>query len=72
MREILLCHRNLRKHWQDAEKVRQRRARIAQRPQRTEAYASPLRSLRPCWTAFLRILKWFWCLHRTETSGHIF
>ncbi|HEX6728113.1 MAG TPA: hypothetical protein VF078_12225, partial [Nitrospira sp.] len=24
--------------------------------QRTEAYVSPLRSLRPCWTAFLRIL----------------
>jgi hypothetical protein len=25
--------------------------------QRTEAYASPLRSLRPCWTAFLSILR---------------
>ena len=24
--------------------------------QRTKAYASPLRSLRPCWTAFLSIL----------------
>src|SRR5689334_2673519 len=27
--------------------------------QRTEAYASPLRSLRPCWTAFLSILQWY-------------
>jgi hypothetical protein len=25
--------------------------------QRTKAYASPLRSLRPCWTAFLSILQ---------------
>jgi Polyketide cyclase / dehydrase and lipid transport len=28
--------------------------------QRTEAYASPLRSLRPCWTAFLSILSLLW------------
>jgi len=32
--------------------------------QRTEAYASPLRSLRPCWTAFLSILKLFWHQHQ--------
>ena len=40
---------------QDAEKVRQRRSRIDQRlteTQRTEAYASSLRLLRPCWTVF--------------------
>jgi len=43
--------------------------------QRTEAYASPLRSLRPCWTAFLSILRnsgisticeihGVWCINR--------
>jgi len=56
----------------DAEKGRQRRSRIPQRltvrPGQTPVtgdgwagwktvYASPLRSLRPCWTAFLRILR---------------
>ncbi|MDZ4857231.1 MAG: hypothetical protein SGJ26_20650, partial [Nitrospirota bacterium] len=39
--------------------------------QRTEAYASPLRSLRPCWTAFLIILKLFWRQHCTENFSHI-
>jgi len=34
--------------------------------------SSPLRSLRPRWTAFLSILKIVWHYHRTETSGHIF
>jgi len=40
--------------------------------QRTEAYASPLRSLRPCWKAILSILTLFWREHRTENSSHIF
>ena len=39
--------------------------------QRTEAYASPLRSLRPCWTAFLSILKLVVREHRTDHSSHI-
>jgi len=39
--------------------------------QRTEAYASPLRSLRPCWTAFLSILTVFCRSYRTEHSSHI-
>jgi len=43
--------------WQDAEKVRQRRSRISQRLTVRHEYDSPLRSLRPCWTAFLRILR---------------
>jgi hypothetical protein len=42
--------------YQDAEKVRQRRSRIAQGLNVPKPYASPLRSLRPCWTAFLSIL----------------
>jgi putative transposase len=46
-----------KKLWQDAEKVRQRRSRIAQRLTVPHEYDSPLRSLRPCWTAFLRILR---------------
>ena len=29
---------------------------VSAEAQRTEAYASPLRSLRPCWIAFLSIL----------------
>jgi hypothetical protein len=45
---------------QDAEKVRQAAFSHRSEAQRTEAYASPLRSLRPCWTAFLSILKLFW------------
>jgi hypothetical protein len=32
------------------------------------AYASPLRSLRPCWTAFLSILRAFLC--QAETFHH--
>ena len=46
--------------------------------QRTEAYASPLPSLRPCWTAFLSILRCsvpqFFC-HREavrETESEFF
>ena len=42
---------------QDAEKVRQRRSRIAQRLTVRQEYDSPHRSLRPCWTAFVRILR---------------
>jgi hypothetical protein len=74
--------------WQDAEKVRQRRSRIAQRLNVEENFleigntggaypftkihlkgerptrsavrtSSPLCSLRPCWTAFLSILRLF-------------
>ena len=33
--------------------------------QRTEAYASPLRTLRPCWTAFLSILRGVLLLSQT-------
>ncbi|MEO5864431.1 MAG: hypothetical protein ABIQ79_05295, partial [Nitrospiraceae bacterium] len=36
------------------------------------SHASPLRSLRPCWTAFLSILRLFCLHHRTENSNHIF
>ena len=56
---------------QDAEKLHQRRSRIAQ-SSTYRTYASPLRSLRPCWTAFLRILTLFWPKHRTETFGHTY
>ena len=41
---------------QDAEKVRQLCSRIAQRLNVPQGYASPPRSLRPRWTAFLSIL----------------
>jgi len=41
---------------QDAEKVRHRRSRVTQRLTVPQEYDSPLRLLRPCWTAFLRIL----------------
>ena len=34
--------------------------------QRTEAYASPFRSLRPCWTAFLSILRGVLLCFRTS------
>src|SRR5439155_11946052 len=34
--------------------------------QRTEAYASPLRSLRPCWTDFLSILRRLLFLSQTR------
>ena len=39
------------------EKDRQRRSRIASRLTVPHEYDSPLRSLRPCWTAILRILR---------------
>src|SRR5437867_11843147 len=42
---------------QDAEKVRQRRSRFAQKLNVPKRTPSPLRSLRPCWTAFLIILR---------------
>jgi hypothetical protein len=42
---------------QDAENVRRRRARIPQRLTVRREYDSPRRSLRPCWTAFVRILR---------------
>jgi len=42
---------------QDAEKVRQRRSRFAQKLNVPKRTPSPLRSLRPCWTAFLSILR---------------
>ena len=41
---------------QDAEKGRQRRSGVTQRLTIPQEYDSPLRSLRPCWMAFLRIL----------------
>jgi hypothetical protein len=41
---------------QDAEKVSQRRSRVAQKLNIPKRSPSPLRSLRPCWTAFLSIL----------------
>jgi hypothetical protein len=37
--------------------------------QRTEAYASPLRSLRPCWTAFLSVLLEGLCREFDESEG---
>jgi hypothetical protein len=42
--------------WQDAEKGRQWRSRFAQTLNVPKRTPSPLRSLRPCWTAFLSIL----------------
>ncbi|HQW90250.1 MAG TPA: hypothetical protein PK478_10380, partial [Nitrospira sp.] len=39
------------------EKVRQRRSRIAPRLTVRHEYDSPLRLLRPCWTAFLNSLR---------------
>ncbi len=51
-----VCHGN-GSFRQDAEKVRQRRSRFAQRLHVPNEYASPLRSLRPCWTAMLSILR---------------
>jgi hypothetical protein len=42
---------------QAAEKVRQRRSRIVQILNVPRGYASGLHSLRPCWTAFLSILR---------------
>jgi len=42
--------------WQDAEKVHQHRSRFAQKLNVPKRTPSPLRSLRPCWTAFLSIL----------------
>ena len=47
----------LRRSPQDAEKVPQRRSRFVQRLHVPKEYASPLRSLRPCWTRFLSILR---------------
>ncbi len=41
---------------QDVEKVLQLRSRIAHRLTVRKKYVSPLRSLRPCWKAFLNIL----------------
>ena len=43
--------------YQDAEKVRQWRSRFAQRLNVSKRTPSPLRALRPCWTAFLSILR---------------
>jgi hypothetical protein len=45
------------KRWQDAEKVRQRRFRFAQKLNVPKRTPSPLRSLWPCWPAFLSILR---------------
>jgi hypothetical protein len=42
---------------QDAEKVRQRRSRFAQKLNVPKRTPSPLCSLRPCWTIFLSILR---------------
>jgi hypothetical protein len=42
--------------WQDAEKVRQLRSHFAQKLNVPKRTPSLLRSLRPCWTAFLSIL----------------
>jgi hypothetical protein len=42
---------------QDAEKVRQLRSRFAQKLNVPKRTPSPLRSLRPCWTTFLSILR---------------
>ena len=42
---------------QDAEKGRQHRSRIVQTLNVPQGYASDLHSLRPCWTAFLIILR---------------
>ncbi len=43
--------------YQDAEKARQLRSRVAQTLNVPSGYDSALRLLRPCWTAFLSILK---------------
>jgi hypothetical protein len=37
-----------------------------------QGYDSGLHSLRPCWPAFLSILRLFLLQHRTENSNHIF
>jgi hypothetical protein len=42
---------------QEAEKVRQQRSRFAQKLNVPKRTPSPLRSLRPCWAAFLSILR---------------
>jgi len=44
------------KIWQDAEESTSE-VLAASENLRTEAYASPLRSLRPCWKALLNILR---------------
>ncbi len=54
---LLLCWASVAAIWQDAEKVRQQRSRVVQTLNVPQGYASALHSLRPCWTAFLSILR---------------
>jgi len=49
---------------QDAEKGPPAAFSHRSEAQRTEAYALPLRSLRPCWTAFLIIPVWCYPCYR--------
>src|SRR5207253_10973245 len=47
-------------------------SRFTKRLNVPQGYASPLRSLRPCWTAFLSILSLFRPQHHTESFNCVF
>jgi hypothetical protein len=54
------------------EPVRQRRSHFAQRLNVPKRTPSPLCSLRPCWTAFLSILRLFGPQHHTQDFNSVF
>jgi hypothetical protein len=60
-----------RKHWRGFP-VHQDLLGVRTAPRSAVRTSSPLRSLRPCWTAFLSTLSVFWLQPRTEHSNHIF